>query len=121
MPVVGDDAGLAAGKTDRVTPSLANRHREECHRDAFAGRQQHVELTAIGVRGNLLRQREEFVGRVSHSRDDHDDVVAELARAHDALGDSSQLVYVGDATAPILLNDNCHPHIIRFFAVEGGS
>jgi hypothetical protein len=121
VPVIRDDAGLAPGETDRVAASLANRHRQECHRNAFAGREQHVELTAIGIRGNLLGEREKFVGRISHCGDHDDDVVAELACGHHALGDYSQLVCIGDATAPILLNDDCHPHIIRFFAVEGGS
>jgi hypothetical protein len=121
VPIVGDDAGLAAGKTDRVATALANRHREQRHRDAFAGREQHVELTAIGIRRDFLRQRQQIVGRISHRGDHNHDVVAELARGHNALGDLSQLVRVGDAAAPILLNDNCHPHIIRSFAVEGGS
>ena len=44
---------------------------------------------------------------------------------HDALGDLSQLVDVGDAAAAVLLNDDCHGHsIIRLACpaeVEGGS
>jgi hypothetical protein len=111
VAIVGDDAGLAAGKADRVAAALANRHREERHGDAFASREQHVELAAIGIRGDFLGQRQQVVGGISHRRDDDHDVVAELARGHDSLGDSAQLVDVGNAAPPILLNDDCHIHI----------
>ena len=38
--------------------------------------EQHVELARVGQRAHLLGEVEQLVGRVTHRRDDHDDVVA---------------------------------------------
>src|SRR5262249_35493656 len=57
VAVVGDDARLATGEADSVAPALANRHRQQCHRDTFAGGEQHVELTPLGIHRDLLGER----------------------------------------------------------------
>ena len=49
VAIVRDDARLAAGEADRIRAELADRHREERHRDALTRRQQHVELAALRV------------------------------------------------------------------------
>ena len=84
MAVVGDDARLAAGEADGVAAQLADRHREQRHRDPLAGGQQHVQLAPIRVGRHLLGHRQQVVGRVAHRRHDDDDVVAQLPGAHDA-------------------------------------
>ena len=110
MPIVGDDARLAARKADGFATQLADGHREQRHRDALARSQQHVELATIGGRGNLLGHAEQFVGRIAHRRHHHDDVVPRLLRAHDTLGDEAQFLQVSDAASTVLLDDDGHGH-----------
>src|SRR5438874_727750 len=69
---------LASGEADRIAAQIANRHRQERHRNAFASSQQHVEFTAFGIRRDLLRKRQQFVRRVTHRRHDDDNVVTGL-------------------------------------------
>ena len=47
VAIVGDDARLAAGEADRVAAELADRHRQQRHRDPLAGGEQHVELAPV--------------------------------------------------------------------------
>ena len=108
VPVVGDDARLAAGEADRIAAQLADRDGQQRHRDALARREQHVELAPFGVRGDLLGHREQIVGRVAHRRHDDDDIVALLARSHDALRHLPQLFHIGDAAAAVFLHDDGH-------------
>ena len=87
VAVVGDDARLAAGEADRVAAQLADGHREQRHRDALAGGEQHVELAPVGI------------GRTCLASASSSSVVSPIAetttttscpwplRAHDALGD----------------------------------
>ena len=49
VAIVGDDPRLASREADGVAAELANGQRQERHRDALAGREQHVELTTVGV------------------------------------------------------------------------
>ena len=108
--------GLAAGEADRVAAQLADRHRQQRHRDALAGGQQHVELAAVGVRRDLLGQREQLVGGVAHRRHDDDDVVPGAPRPHDALGDLPDAVDVRDAGAAVFLDDDGHANSLRIRA-----
>src|SRR5690606_40607995 len=76
---------------DRIAAAVADRHGDERHRDALAGRQQHVELARMatpGVLRNLTGECGEVVGGVAHCGDDHDDVVARLLLPGDALRDA---------------------------------
>jgi hypothetical protein len=75
VAVVGDDPRLAARETDRVATEFLNRERQQRHGDAFAGREQHVELAPVGVGSNLLRHGKEIVRGIAHRRHDNDDVV----------------------------------------------
>ena len=108
VTIVGDDARLAAGEADRVAAELADGHRQQRHRDALAGGQQHVELAPVGVGRDLLGEAEELVGRVAHRRDDDHDVVPGAPRAHDAIGDLLDAGDVGDARAAVFLDDDGH-------------
>jgi hypothetical protein len=65
----------------------------------FARRQQGVELPLIRLVGQSVRQRQELVRRVAHSREHGHDAVAGLARGGAALGDSVELGGVGDRRA----------------------
>jgi hypothetical protein len=108
MAIVGDNARLAAGEADRIAAKLADRHGKERHGDALAGREQHVQFAPVRVGRHLLGHREEIVRRVAHRGHDNDDVVRLASRAHDALGDTFELLHVGYAAAAILLNDDGH-------------
>ena len=61
-----------------------------------------------GIRRDLLRHREQVVGRVAHRGDDDDDVVPLRARSHHALGHTPELVDVRDAAAAVFLDDDRH-------------
>ena len=52
MPVtpLGDDTRLRRRERDALAPKLTNRHGDQCARDLAGNRQQHVELSRIGVR-----------------------------------------------------------------------
>ena len=108
VPIVGDDAGLAAGEADGVAAQFADRHREDGHRDPLAGGEQHVELTSIGVGRDLPRERQQLVGRIAHRGYDDRDVVAGSLRPHDAVGDLADARNVGNAAAAVLLDDDRH-------------
>jgi hypothetical protein len=73
---VGDDARLAAGVGAGLGPQARDRHGQQRHRDALAGRQQHVELARRRQRRHLLRQVTQVVGGVAHGGHHDDDVVA---------------------------------------------
>jgi hypothetical protein len=64
---------------------------QERHGNAFTDREQHVELAAIGVAGNMLRESEQIVCRVAHGGHDDNEVVALLSGPHDSLGDPPEL------------------------------
>ncbi len=84
MPIIRDDAGLRAREADRVEAAGMDGDREKRHRDALAGRDEHVELAARRIarlaghwpsRG-ALRQLEQTVGGLPHRADHDDDVMA---------------------------------------------
>ena len=106
---IRDHAGLAA--RERLRASIAHaldRHREQRHRDALARGEQHVELARRRERRDLVREVEQFVGRVAHRRHRDDDVVARLAGLDDALGDPLDALGVGDGRPAELLHDQAH-------------
>ncbi len=108
MAIIGDDPRLAPSETDRISAEFADRHREERHGNAFAGRKQHVEFAPVGIWRNRFRQGQQFVGRISHCRNDHHHVVTGFSGPHDALGDSLEFIRIRDTAAAIFLNDNGH-------------
>ena len=105
---VGDDAGLRAGERARLVAEVGDRHREQRHRDALAGGQQHVELARGRQRGDLLGEVDQLVGGVAHRGDDDDDVVAGLPGVDDPLGDPLDALGVGHGRAAVLLHDQAH-------------
>ena len=68
---VGDHAGLAAGERPRLDAEVVDRHRQQGHRDALAGGEQHVELAGRRHRRHLLGEVDQLVGGVTHGRHDH--------------------------------------------------
>ena len=106
---VGDDAGLAAGERPGLLAEVADRHREQRHRDALARGQQHVELAARRAAGETCWARSmQLVGGVAHRGDHDDDVVAGPLGVDDPLGDPLDAVGVGDGGAAVLLHDDAH-------------
>src|SRR4030095_8931047 len=67
-----------------------------------AGGEQHVELRARGVCGDLLGKRQQLIRRVAHRRHDDDDIVSGVTRPHDTFGDLPQPGHVGNAGAAVL-------------------
>ena len=90
------------------TPARVQRHREQRHRDALAGRQQHVELAPRGVLGHLVGEGQQLVRRVPHGGDDDHDVLAGRARRRDAVGHAADVLDVRDRRAAVLLDDDRH-------------
>ena len=66
---VGDDPGLRAGERDGLVPEIVHRHRDECAGDALSGREEHVELAWMRLGRDLVRERQEAVGRVARRGD----------------------------------------------------
>ena len=117
VAIVGDDAGLAAGEADGIAAELADRHRQQRHRDPLARREQHVELATLRVRRELLGHRQQLVGRIAHRGDDDHDLMSAARGLHHALGDVSELLDVGDAAAAVLLHDDRHAEMVRLIAL----
>ena len=74
----GDHAGLRPGERPRLVAVRGDGDRQQRHGDPLAGGEQHVELAAGRVVGDLAGQVEQLVGGVAHRGDDDDDVVAVL-------------------------------------------
>ncbi len=110
---VGDDARLAASERARLVAHARDRHREQRHRDALPGGQQHVELAHRRQRAHLAGEVDQLVGRVAHRRDDHDDVVAGLLGLDDAAGDPLDRFGVGDGRATVLLHEQAHSGLLN--------
>ncbi len=101
---VGDDPGLAPGEAHRRLTEVLDRHREEGHRDAFAGGEEHVHLPPTRMAGDVTGEAHEVVGGLAHRRDDHDDVAALPARPDDVVGDGPDAIRVRDRASAELLH-----------------
>ena len=98
------DPGLHAAEADRVAPQLVQRHREQRRGDRLAGGEEHVQLARARVARDLVRQRDQPVGRVAHRRDDGDHAVAACGAIGDAARDVRDALRVGDGAAAVLLD-----------------
>ena len=99
LPVlrVGDDPGLRACQRDGAVAEVVRRHRGERAGDALADGDEHVQLARIRPRGDLMRERDQLVGRRAHGREDGDDAVALLVRLHEPLGHAPEPLRAGNA------------------------
>ncbi len=104
----GDHPGLRAGERPRLVAVGGDRDRQQRHRDALAGGQQHVQLATGRVRGDLRGLVQQVVGGVAHRGDHHDHVVAGPLGLHDPLGDALDALGVGDGRTAVLLHDQGH-------------
>ena len=59
-----DQADLGPGEADRRHAQALDGHRHERDADLLAGREEHVHLAGRRAVGDLLGQRDQFVGRV---------------------------------------------------------
>ncbi len=100
--------GLRTGVGPGLVSEIVNRHREQRHRDPLARGEQHVQLTTGRQWADLVSEVEQFVGRVAHRGDDHDDVVSGLAGGDDALGDPLDPLGVGNRGTAVFLYDERH-------------
>ena len=109
MHPVGDHPGLGAREGLGRCPEFVNGHGQHGHGDAFAGRQEHVQLSAgAGLGGDLLCEIEQIVGRVTHGGDHDDDVVALVLGVDHALRDPLDTLGVGNRRTAEFLNDEAH-------------
>ena len=106
---VGDDPGLRSGERHRGHAEVLDRHAQQRHRDALARGEQHVELAAAGVLGDVVGEAHEIVGRLAHRRDHDHDVVAGAPRARDVIGDGPDAIRVGDRGPAELLDEQARP------------
>ena len=84
------------------------RDRQQADRHLLAGRRDDVDLARIGIRRQLLRQREQPVRLAGHRRDDDDELVALRVEARDALRDVADALDRADRRAAVLLDDQRH-------------
>jgi hypothetical protein len=103
--VVGLHLDLPARKGPRRNPELAERQRQEPDRDLLPGRDHHVVLAWIGVRGDVVHETDEPVGLPVHRRDDDHHVVPRLLRLHDPPRDVADLVRVAEGGSTVLLDN----------------
>lgn len=108
VPVVRQDTALAARERDRVASTTLQRHRQQRHRDALAGGQQQVQLSARGVRVDAARQRQQLVRGLPHRRHHHHHAVPFVTRGADAVGHEPNLLDVGHGASAVLLDDDAH-------------
>ena len=108
VPVVRQDAALAARERDRVAAPPLQRHRQQRHGHALAGRQQQVQLAARRVRVDAARQRQQLVGGLPHGGHHHHHAVALVARGADAVRHQANLLDVGHRAPAVLLDDHAH-------------
>ena len=104
----GDDAGLRAGERARLVAVRGDGDGQQRHRDPLAGGEQHVELAAGRIVGDLAGLVEQFVGGVAHRGDHDDDVVTVLLRGDDPLGDALHVLGGRDGGTAVLLDDEGH-------------
>ena len=85
-----------------------DRHAQQRHRDALARREEHVQLAAVRVLGDVVGEPHEVVGRLAHRRDDHDHLVSLAMGADDVLRDGPDPVGIRDRGAAVLLDNDWH-------------
>ena len=98
---------------------VADGHRQQRHRDALTGGEEHVELATGRKRGDLLGQLEQLVGGVAHRGDDDDDLMTRLGGGHDPLRYPLDGGGIGDRGTPVLLDDQAHAALL--LPAAGGS
>jgi len=81
--LVRHDPRLRARQRDRPVAQVVDRHRAQRARDPLARRQQHVHLTRVRRRRDLLRHRDQLVRRLAARRQHRHHAVAVFALAHD--------------------------------------
>ena len=96
------------GVASRLEPHLLQRDREEPDGHLLAGGRDDIELARIGMRRQLLRQRDQPVGLAAHRRDDDDELVSLAMKARDPPGDIADAVDAADRGAAVFLDDQCH-------------
>ena len=102
---VGDDPGLRSRERHRRHAEVLHRHAHERHRDALAGGEQHVELAAVGMLGDVVREAQQVVGRLAHRRHHDHHVVARTAGPGHVIGYGSDAVGVGHRGAAEFLHE----------------
>ena len=105
---VGDDPGLGTRVAGGPAATGVEGDTEQRHRDPLAGREQHVHLTRVRDVGDLQRHGGEVVGGVAHRGHHHDDVVAALSGADDAVGDRLDPLHGPHGRATELHHDDGH-------------
>src|SRR6185437_2671918 len=99
-------AGLAAGEADRGHAEIGKRHAHQRHADALTGRQQHVELTAIGSWAYLISHLDQLVGGLAHGRDDRHDAMTTAMQIGEAARNRAYLLRRFKTDAAIFLHDD---------------
>ena len=102
---VGDDPGLRARQRDGLVSEVVDRHRHDGARDALAGREQHVELARSRGGRDLVRERDQRVGRLAHRRDRADDAQARCLGLDETPCDGAHLLGVGHGRPAELHHD----------------
>lgn len=113
---VGDDPGLAAGEGPHAVPQVRDGHRDEGHRHALTGGQEHVHLAWGRDGADLLSEIEQLVGCVPHGRDHDAYVVACLLRLDDAMGHALDALGISERRTAVLLDNQAQGELRELFA-----
>jgi hypothetical protein len=105
---VGQHAHLGSGVAFRFAALVDQRHREQADGDLLAGGRNYIELARVGLRLDLLGEREQSIGLARHRRRHDHDVMPHRLPAGDPLRDVADTLDVADRRAAELLYDQCH-------------
>ena len=108
VKAVGHQSDLGAREADRRHAQALDGHRHQGDADLLAGREQHVHLAGGRVFGDLLGQRDQFVGRVPAGRDDDQNLIAALMGLDRPPRRRQDLVGIRDAGPTKFLNEQRH-------------
>ena len=73
-----------------------HRHRQQSHRNAFAGGEQNIHLTFGGFAGNLSSGIEKIVGCIAHCGHDHHHLMPGVVGVNNALGDAFHRCHISN-------------------------
>ena len=108
MGAVGADVDLMAGVRACGATLRLKRHREQRDGHLLAGREQDVELARVGGLPDAACEAGEAVRLAAHRGNDHHNVVASLAKAHDLRRDAGDPFEAPHGGASELLDDQGH-------------
>ena len=102
------DACLGAAQTDGGMSGRYQGHRNQRAGPQLPRGEEDVQLATVRVLSHQFGQFDQLVGRIAHGADHGHDAVASVLCSCDSLGDVPDLACIGQRTAAVLLDNQCH-------------